>query len=138
MKFRNAFDGLAAERSKESGLNCGTVTRTQQNFKDECDINTIVNRFLKTGQMPTGMRLPQYGDFESAIDFQSAQNILIEGKKEFMKIPAKIRKQFDNDPQQFLLFVSDEKNREEMIRLGLIDKPVIVPSAPIPAPEEKK
>ncbi|WP_445772243.1 hypothetical protein, partial [Rheinheimera sp.] len=34
--------------SEESALYCSDVSRTQQNAKEECDINTIVKRFNVT------------------------------------------------------------------------------------------
>lgn len=113
-------------------------SRTQQHMKDETDINVMMRRFQKTGVMPQGIRVPTYGDFDHIIDFQTAQNVLIEGQKSFMKLPSAVRARFHNDPQAFLEFTSKEENLEEMRTMGLVNplpkeenKPVV---APIPAP----
>lgn len=46
-----------------------------------------------------------------------------------MDLPAKVRSRFENDPQKFLEFCSDPKNRDEAVSLGLIM------SAPASAPD---
>ena len=116
--------------SDQTGLSCGEPSRTQQNFKDECDINVIMERFGKTGQVSGNLRVPSYDDFTGVSDFQSAMNAVREASENFMELPAKVRARFDNDPQLFLEFVASEDNRQEAVDLGLI-KPA--PAAPEPA-----
>ena len=36
---------------------------------------------------------------------------------------SRVRKRYNNDPAELLEFVMDEKNREEAVFLGLIEKP---------------
>ena len=62
--------------SVASGLKCEDATRTQQQFAEEADINTIVERFNLTGQLPQDVRPPQYADFEGVFDFKSAMNAI--------------------------------------------------------------
>lgn len=90
-----------------------------QSAKEECDINTLVKRFGLTGQMPVDVRPPTYGDFTNIYDFRSAQDALIAAREAFMAMPADVRKRFGHDPQLFLEFCSDEKNLDEMRKLGL-------------------
>lgn len=133
MKFKTAYENLD-QASFDTGVACADKSLAQQHMRDETDINIIVGRFLKTGVIPQGLKLPSYADFADVTDFQSAQNVLVAADREFMKIPAQIRARFENDPQQFMMFVMDEKNQEEMIRLGLATRipPVIVPEPVIP------
>ena len=44
--------------SQNTGLDCGPETKTQQQFRDEVDINTIVERFGVTGELPPQMQFP--------------------------------------------------------------------------------
>lgn len=37
-------------------------SRTQQSFKDECDVNRIIDRFSRTGALPLAGRTPFYDD----------------------------------------------------------------------------
>lgn len=92
---------------------------TKQNHKDECDINFILKRYIKTGVLEHANTFAgEYGDF-AAINFQDAMNTVIESQNMFMTLPAVIRKRFDNDPHQFITYATDEKNRAEMEQLGL-------------------
>lgn len=108
--------------SQKTGLDCGPETKTQQQFKDEVDINTIVERFGVTGEMPEKFNFPTEQDFSETFDFQSAMNITIQARDEFMKMPAKQRARFLNDPQKFMEFMHDPENIDEMIKMGLATK----------------
>lgn len=104
--------------------------RTKQQFKDECDINRIMKRYQQTGVIDHVNRAePRFGDLE-AVDFQTAMNMVIDAEQRFMQLPAEVRDRFGNDPSRLLAFVGDERNREEAVRLGLVDPP----PAPVPSP----
>lgn len=121
--------------SQETGTENKEPTMTQQQFKDDCDINTIMERYGVTGELPINVRQPLSEDFVEAFDFQSAQNALIEAKASFMEMPAKIRARFENDPAKFIAFFEDEANREEGERLGLIN-PKTPPAPAVDTPPE--
>lgn len=108
--------------SNETGLDCGPTTRTQQQYKDEVDINTIVERFGITGEMPPVGNFPTEQDFTEAFDFQSSMNVIVQAKESFMTLPAKARARFNNDPQQFMEFIHDDENAAEAVKLGLAIK----------------
>lgn len=100
-------------------------TLTQQHFKDQCDINNIMRRYEKTGQIDFLQANPGvYDDVSDIVDYQEALNIQIAAESAFMALPSKLRKDFDNDPGKFLAFAHDEKNREKMIEYGLIERPI--------------
>lgn len=124
MEFRNAY-----ERKEHKGLTCETPSLTQQQFKEECDINNIIARYETTGLLTDplhpGTRMPQFGDFSNVPDYLHAQTIIARTREAFEALPSKIRDRFDNDPAQMLEFLQDESNREEAVKLGLIDKPVV-------------
>lgn len=98
--------------------------RTQQSFKDECDINEIVRRFGLTGELPDDLRMPVSGDFTGVTDFQSAMNVVRQAQEEFLRVPAEIRERFNHDPGKLVAFLGDEKNRDEAVKLGLVNPPV--------------
>lgn len=118
MKLAAAYDKFDIQ-SEKTGLTCLDDSLTQQQFKEEADINTIVNRFLKTGVLPTPNTFPQYVDFEGVFDYQSAMNLVRAADESFMRMDAKLRSRFNNSPQEFLEFFADPANSEEAIRLGL-------------------
>jgi len=118
MKFISAYDNHDA-RSNETGLKCMDSSLTQQQFKEESDINTIVDRFMKTGHLPEPASMPQYVDYEGVFDFQSAMNVVRQADENFMRMDAKVRARFHNSPQEFLEFFANPDNADEAVRLGL-------------------
>lgn len=118
----------------ESGLKCDDPSLAQQQFKEEADINTILERFARNGGILNGpSREPLSGDFTGFGDFHSAMNTVVAAQQAFADLPAKVRTRFNNDPGQFVDFVNDESNRDEAVKLGLISPP-----EPVGAPESPK
>ena len=108
------------ENSDRSKLVFTRPSRTQQSFRDECDINNILRQFNVTGELPIGSLQPQYGDFSGITDYQSALNAVMAAQDSFLQLPAKLRAKFDNDPALFVEFASNEANKDEMKALGLL------------------
>lgn len=128
--LRTAYNYDMNAASDESALVCLDPTMAQQSAKDECDINTIVKRFGLTGQLPSGVRMPSYGDFTGLSDFQSALDAVRSAAESFQEMPADVRSRFQNDPALFVDFCSRLENRAEAIKLGLVP-----PDPPPPVPE---
>jgi len=108
------------------------TSRTKQSFKDECNINTIMLRYQKTEIIEHyNKHMGKYGDFTNTpSDYQSCIDQVMEAEGLFMELPSSVRKTFQNDPGQFLAFVSDPNNLEAMVDMGLAKAP---PAAPSPA-----
>ena len=113
--------------SNESGLHCEDATLTQQHFKDECDINNILRQFNITGLLPESALSPRYGDFTGITDYHSALNQVIAAEDEFMRLPADLRARFANDPAQLIEFLENSDNKNEAIKLGLVNNPENLP-----------
>lgn len=119
----DAFD--TAENSARSGLECLDPSLTIQSQAEEADINVIVRNFGITGKLPQNIRVPQFGDFDSVDDYQTAIEVIRAAEESFAALPSEARVRFENNPQRFLEFCSDRSNLEEMRKLGLA----------VPAPE---
>jgi phage internal scaffolding protein len=109
--------------------------RTKPEFQKDCDLETIVSRFKRTGVIEH-VRKHQgvYTDLTEAPDYMTALNKVIAADEAFMSLPAKIRQRFSHSPAEFLAFVDDPANRDEMVVLGLIPQVEIV--SPTPPNEE--
>jgi phage internal scaffolding protein len=107
--------------SNASGLVCEEPTRAQQHHKDECDINVILERFGKTGQVPVNAISGTYGDFSGVHDYHTAMNALIAAETEFAALPAQLRSKFANDPANLVQFLDNPENRAEAEKLGLVN-----------------
>lgn len=120
--IRTPYNYNADSVSLETGTFCEEETKTKQEFKDDVDINNIVEKFGITGEMPESFTFPDEQDFTETTDYQSAMNVLVQARESFMELPAKVRARFDNDPQQFMEFFHDPANQDEAVRLGLATK----------------
>jgi len=119
------------QASLEAGLKCDPEESVvQQQFRDECDINVIVERFGLTGELPQNLRMPQSGDFTGLGTFQDAMSAVRLAEEAFMALPASTRARFHNDPQELIDFCEDYTNRPEAIKLGLVPPPP--PPDPVP------
>ena len=98
---------------------------TEQHFKDECDVNVIVDRYTRTGVMPSGSTQPLFGDFaDFPTDLLSSRKFFDEAESRFMELPAEVRKEFNNSPLELLVALQDGTNRQRFVELGLIAPPV--------------
>jgi phage internal scaffolding protein len=130
-------------RDSGQGLDCQAAKdgRTKNSFVNECDINSIMAKYEKTGILPTmNMRgTPMYGDFTNLPSYQEACNIVLKAQEQFDSLPMDIRERFNNEPDKFMEFVNDSKNEEEMIKMGLaVAKPKKEENKPETKVEENK
>ena len=109
--------------SDESSLVCPEESLTAQEFKEESDINTIIDRF-GIGENPIeAQRWVTNVDIADAPNnYQDVMNQLNAARDQFMSLPARVRSRFENDPAKFVSFVSDASNLEEMVSLGLAER----------------
>lgn len=92
----------------------------------DCDINLIMKRFEKTGQLPNMIaREGRYGDFSAVPDYQEALQIVRTAQEQFENLDVTIRNKFENDPAKFLAFATDEKNIDKLEEMGLLKPEVI-------------
>lgn len=105
-------------------------SRAQQQFKDECDINSILRRFEKTRTLPIVDTPPSFGDFSNVPSFTEALNLLNDARESFMDLSAVQRAHFDNDPAKFLDFCSNPANADKLVELGFMVRPAPTPEAP--------
>lgn len=119
---RSAYNYDIKAASDEAALQPEDVgeSLTVQSQTEDADINVMMYRFGITGKFPQNPRIPSYGDYTDVGDYRTALERLKAADEAFMEYPAQFRARFDNDPQRFLEFVSDERNREEARALGLL------------------
>lgn len=98
-------------------------TPAQQQFKEDCDINTIMKR-LNSNQAIDHVNKHQleYG-FTSPLSYHKAQNLIATADSMFHDLPSGLRNEFQNNPQTFLTFVQDPKNAERAKELGIALSP---------------
>lgn len=130
MKLRAPFNYDVDSASLEAATIIEGPSMTDQSFKDEVDINTIVQRFGLTGEMPSDLRMPSYGDFEATVDYHGAMLALKAADEEFLRLPGEIRARFDHNAGALIAFLEDPKNEEEARKLGILNPRKEAPAEP--------
>lgn len=118
----------------------GEPLRTKQAFKDECDINNIIDRFNTTGVIShVNTRQPKYGDFSGMSDthYMDSLNTVLAARESFDSLPARVRERFANNPENLLRFLQNPSNKKEAQELGLI-APDAAPQPQTPEPPTPK
>lgn len=107
---------------------------TQQQFKDETDVNNIMRKYIKTGQIThLNNRKGAYADLSDAKHFEEAMTVIARSQQAFEQLPSHVRARFGNDPQQMLSFIHDKNNYDEGVKLGIFD-----PKLPAIGADDKK
>lgn len=101
---------------------------TRQEFADECDINTLMARYEKSGAIShVNRHEPRYIDVSMFGDLRERLDLLQIATVEFNALDPKIRFEFDNDPVKFVEFATNKDNLPRMREWGLAppeEKPV--------------
>ena len=134
MFVRSPYNYDVNEASSAAGSVNEEETRTQQHFKEQCDINRIVKTYAKTGLVPGNVRAPMAEDFYGIVDFHTAMNAVRRGEEAFMELPAELRSRFHNDPQEYVEFCLDKENLDELVQMGLAPKPFNVEQPTVEEP----
>lgn len=142
MQFRTRF----TERVPVQLLCDPDGRRTKSEFKDDVDINKIISRYKRTGQLPDQARaaLARYEDLSDVGSYHELYNRLQAAQEAFQALPALVRAEFGNDPGAFLEGVETPEGQEILVKYGLATKrsqaaPVEAPpegGSPAPAPPE--
>lgn len=103
----------------------------EQAHKDECDMHFILRKQKKTGILNhVNQYQGTYGDFSTTPEYQDAQNLIADAASMFETVPAWIRAKFQNDPMQFVEFMQNNKNIEDIEALGLDSSHLTQPKPP--------
>lgn len=122
-RFRHQYD--EARDAEERALTDVTPegeSMTVQSQTADADINTIVKRMGLLGTMPDPLDISFYQDASNLPDLRAVLEYGRDAEAAFLALPPDVRKRFHHSPAELWEFVLDENNREEAIRIGLIDK----------------
>lgn len=109
---------------KHSTLHFSKPSKTEQQFKHETDINNIVKGAISN--LPSRNSMPVFADFPDPNEYVSSMNMIANAHSLFEAMPSDIREKFKNSPEEMLRFMSDENNKDEAIKLGIIKCPDVI------------
>lgn len=124
--FATPFNFDPDLHSLDNGLSCPDPSLTRQDDAEDADINVIVSRFLKTGLMPEGVSVPQFGDFRDVSDYKSALDLVRRSEAAFAQFPADVRSKYHNNVGVFL----DAVYAGDVAGVQLPDNNKMAPSGP--------
>lgn len=104
-------------------------TMTQQQFIEECDVNNIIKKYKTTGSIAHVRNATEgaYMDLTTFPSLYEAETTIAHARSLFEDMPAAVRNRFDHDPKNLIAFLSDEKNSEEALKLGLRNPTPVIP-----------
>lgn len=123
--WREQWDEERDQLERElTDIDTGPETATQQQFKDDVNINVMMKRMgITDGNLPPAATDPRYfGDFTDVGDFRDNLDRVRDATQRFNALPAALRSRFNNDPATLFNFVMDSANAEESVKLGLLAK----------------
>lgn len=125
------------------GLTFSRPSKVKPQFKDECDLNLIVKRFLKDGTLPNcGSGRPEIANSLSLPDnFQDLMDANVKVRQSFDLLPQEVRNQFNNDPESWLAALDEQERKrleEEVKKAQPDDKPPTPPTPLEPPKDEPK
>lgn len=125
MKFATKYD-----YKKVSGFHFQKPSLTDQTQAYQCDINNVVKGLTL---YPQTAKEPQFGHEFDPSFYEKALNTVASAKSEFEKLPAVIRREFDNDPKKFISFIDNpsEENAKKGIKLGIFNDTILERFKPV-------
>lgn len=130
----NNIRSAYSDREPVHVLLSGEPSRTKQEFKDEVNINTIIDRMQKGIQPPAWMtsNTPHYGDFTNQpTSFQEAFAIVEAAELAFESLPLGFRRAIDHDPRNL-----DTAPRELYEQYGLLNPKKSEEASPPKSPSD--
>lgn len=76
-------------------------SRTKQADAKSADINEIVRRYKKTGELPVNRRMALFEDLP-AIDLKDAMDLMVRAEQSFAQLPSAVRAKYNNDPSALM------------------------------------
>lgn len=135
MKFHTRYDPPT-----DAGITFDEPSMTQQHFADECDINKIIERAIKTGDTTvfSSTERGQFYDCTVAKDYTDAMAMINDVNDDFKSLPSRIREMFGNDVSAYVQFMSNPENLQQAVELGLLERSEEVKAPLSPSPEADK
>lgn len=115
------------KNKEKSNIEFTEPSATQQQFKDECDINNIISRFIRTGDAniltPDGV-MENYADLTMLPgSLEEAYDYIELAKETFNNLNSKVRRYFKDDYNNMLSFLQENiNNHDKLLESGLLTK----------------
>jgi phage internal scaffolding protein len=93
-------------------------------MRDEQEINHIVSKAIKTGQLPVLMNRKPIEKLPNVDSYQDALNIIANANQEFEKLDPMLRREFGNDPAKLLEALQNPEKNLDLLQKAKVLEPV--------------
>ena len=130
MKIKKRYD-----RPDNVELNTGSDSYVQQALGPGTRVQSILERFTRTGELPVNPLTPRYEDVSDVGEYNDAMNLVARITEHFESLPSDIRLRFSNNPAEYLAFINDPNNIDMAVDMGLLQRnePELAPAETAPA-----
>ena len=134
-------NGLKVKK-RDSGCSVATVndepSLADPSFQDQCDVNNIVKRFLRTGELGhTASRQGRFIDVSNTPSMFDGMNQIHRAEEAFHRLPKEIKDRFKG-PKDMIQFMQNPENMDECIELGLMVPREVKASDNVVSEEQEK
>lgn len=97
-------------------------TMTQQQYKDQVNVNKIMEKYKQTGSIAhlRNSASGVYADLSQIPDYPTALMQVRQAQEAFEQIPSHIRMKFNNNPALLISYLKDPANYHEAVKYGLL------------------
>jgi hypothetical protein len=129
--MRNAQKITKKRETKRTHPELSDLQLVDQSQKNMVDINTIMDRYRKTGMLPQFReKMPLFIDNTGVTSVEEAHALVREANYLFEQIPSQVRKMMDNNPANLVDFVTNPENQEICIKHGLLEAKAVTSAKP--------
>ena len=112
----------------------GGETMVRQQFKDEVDINNIINRYQETGFLPGAMGDPIFADTTMISDLKTAIDTVNAAQEGLKQLPRAARELLQANPTEFATKLAQASTQDQLVELGVLEKADNNVARPDPSP----
>lgn len=120
--FTTAYNRTSKSIKDVSCVEFKEPSMVKQSLSYAVDINTIFDNYCKTGRLPLNGQQPLYDEnfvkYDSLIE---AQKLVDEASSYFQGLPAKIKNQYGNSLEKFILALN--RKDDFLVQQGLLNLP---------------
>lgn len=142
MRFRTAYEEVPPEGYVRPTVQWAPDAQGAiQNQRDQVDVNVLMKRYGAAGAIPTANAVQLVGEFDMAMDLQSAIEKVERARDLFSSLPAEVRRVSENSAVRMIELASTPEGLEVLREAGLEMRekpqaaPASLPEVSPPAPE---
>ena len=107
-----------------------------QTYKESCDINVILERFVNGDDSALNANTPSFGDFtEYPTTYAQVLQRQHDAEEMFMSLPVEVRAEFNHSADEFFTSIGSEKFNgvyDKYFKVEpIVDEPIVTPVDPI-------